>query len=319
MIRHVMKLQPLTKGRGGPFEYVPRSLRHAEPATSTPRRPGRGPALPCIAAALVMIGVVAGCSTASTPTVEVSVQTGKQTLVTRDVVGVTALAADAKDVVYLGGSSGISTLGPGDERPTPLRLEGHPTVLTMAVTPEAALYYVTQGGVAETVAAGGVSPQRLPFGELTQFSQIAVGHDGSVYLGDDRRNVLLKLESGAAAPTELDVTGVDQPGHMVIDGNGNLYASMDGKVVKIAKGGSAAEPLDGATEHAGGLAVDVAGNLYATDVQANTVARMPAGGGDWVQLPFNGLQGPTGITVDGAGNVYVLDRLRSQLIKLAAN
>lgn len=43
---------------------------------------------------------------------------------------------------------------------------------------------------------------------------------------------------------------------------------------------------------------------------------MPAGSGDWVQLPFNGLQGPTGITVDDAGNVYVLNRLRTQLIKL---
>jgi DNA-binding beta-propeller fold protein YncE len=67
----------------------------------------------------------------------------------------------------------------------------------------------------------------------------------------------------------------------------------------------------------GGLAVDAAGNLYATDVNANTVSRMPAGGGDWVQLPFSGLQSPTHIAVDGDGNVYVVHEGR-QLVRLDA-
>ena len=274
-----------------------------------------------VAATIVVISAVAGCAAGSgpsTPAVEVPAQTGKQTLITSDVFGMAGLGVDAKDVVYVGSSRGISTLTPGDERPTPLPIEGPPAVVTMTVTPRAAVYYVTHDGVTETLAPGSVSPQRLPFDRLTQFSQIAVGRDGAVYLGDNRRNVLLKLEPGAAAPTELSVTGVDGPGHMVIDGDDNLYAAVSGKIVKIAKGASTAEPVDGATDHPCGLAVDVAGNLYATDVQAGTVSRMPAGGGDWVQLPFSGLDGPTGLTVDPEGNVYVLNRLRSQIVELAA-
>ena len=81
-----------------------------------------------------------------------------------------------------------------------------------------------------------------------------------------------------------------------------------GKIVKITKNATTAEPVVGVTDHVGGLAVDAAGNLYATDVKANTVSRMPAGGGDWTQLPFSGLQSPTRITVDRDGNVYVINR-----------
>lgn len=68
----------------------------------------------------------------------------------------------------------------------------------------------------------------------------------------------------------------------------------------------------------GGLAVDTAGNLYATDVEADTVSRMPAGGGDWTQLPFTGLQSPTDIAVDRDGNVYVRHMGR-ELVRLAAH
>lgn len=77
------------------------------------------------------------------------------------------------------------------------------------------------------------------------------------------------------------------------------------------------EPVGGASDNVGGLAVDAAGNLYATDRKANTVSRMPAGGGHWVQLPFHGLQRPADITVDGDGKIYVLHH-RDRLVRLAA-
>ncbi len=48
-----------------------------------------------------------------------------------------------------------------------------------------------------------------------------------------------------------------------------------------------------------------------------SVSRMPAGGGDWAQLPFHGLQSPTDIDVDGDGNVYVMNQGR-EVIRLAA-
>ena len=113
------------------------------------------------------------------------------------------------------------------------------------------------------------------------------------------------------------MAGVNGPGHMVIDADDNLFVSMMGKIVKIAKNATTTDPVIGVTDNVGGLAVDAAGNLYATDVKANTVSRMPAGGGSWAQLPFSGLQSPTGIAVDGDGNVYVINR-GHQVVRLAA-
>ncbi len=39
---------------------------------------------------------------------------------------------------------------------------------------------------------------------------------------------------------------------------------------------------------------------------ADPSTRRPAGGGDWVQLPFSGIQSPADIAVDSDGNVYVV-------------
>ncbi|HET6735625.1 hypothetical protein [Mycobacterium sp.] len=271
-----------------------------------------------VAAIVVASGLVA-CSPDSAPTsrtADVPLQTGKQTTLPFDAMGISAIGVDAKNVLYLAGAGGISTLAPGAAKPNPLKLSGYPTVATLAAAPDGTLYFVTLDGVVKTLTPGSTTPQPLPFDKLKQFSQIAVAQDGTVYLGDDQHK-LLKLAPGATAPTELAVDGVNGPGHMVIDAEDNLFVSMMGKTVKIAKNGTTAEPVAGVTDHVGGLAVDAAGNLYATDVKANTVSRMSAGGGDWAQLPFSGLQRPSDITVDGDGNVYVINQGR-QIVKLAA-
>lgn len=272
-----------------------------------------------VAAILVGTALVA-CSPGAAPTsriVDVPLQTGQQTTLPFDAMVVSAMAVDAKNVLYLGGGLGISTLAPGAAKPTPLKLTGYPTVSTLAVAPDGTICFVTLDGLVETIAPGSTTPQALPLGKLEQYGDIAVAHDGTVYLGDGKRNKLLKLAPGATAPTELPVAGVNGPGHMVIDADDNLYVSMMGKVVKIAKNATTAEPVAGVTNRVGGLAVDAAGNLYATDVKASTVSRMPAGGGDWAQLPFTGLQSPTHITVDRDGDVYVINRGR-QIVELAA-
>ncbi|OMC29967.1 hypothetical protein A5740_17045 [Mycobacterium sp. GA-1841] len=269
--------------------------------------------------AVAMGSVLVACSPNSTsPTVEVPVQKGRQTAIPVDQLEVRAIGVDSDNVLYLGGSTGIWTVHPGAAEPAPLKLDVQPAISTMAVAPDGALSFVARGGIAERVKPGTTRAEALPFDKLRQFSGIAVARDGTVYLGDNEHHTLLKLAPGASTPTELPVEGISGLGHMVIDGEDNIYVSMRGTIMKIAKDATTAEPVKGATDHAGGLAVDAAGNLYVTDLRAKTVSRMSARGGDWVQLPFSGLQTPAGIAVDGDGNVYVVNKLGSEIARLAA-
>jgi serine/threonine protein kinase, bacterial len=45
---------------------------------------------------------------------------------------------------------------------------------------------------------------------------------------------------------------------------------------------------------------------------------MPAGGGAQTVLPFNGLDLPYGVAVDGVGTVYVADLSNNRVLKLSA-
>jgi streptogramin lyase len=271
-------------------------------------------------AAVAVSSALVACSTVSMPatrTADVPLQRGEQTTLVRDPVGLTTVAVDNNNVLYLAGAAGISTLAPGTAAPIPMNITGSPTVLAMAAAPDGTLYFAGTSGFVETLARGATTPQRLPFGKLQRFSGIAVARDGTVYLADNQRDKLLSLSRGATAPVEMPVTGIDGLGHMVIDADGNLFASMRGHIVTVAANATTPEPVAGAPAHVGGLAVDDAGNLYATDVKANTVSRMPAGGGDWERLPFSGLKSPTDITVDSLGNVYVITALGRQVLRLA--
>lgn len=279
-------------------------------------------------AATVVVSVLAACSPGSAPTAlskDVPLQSGEQTTFPFRGFDYREMGVDAKNILYLGGTGGFATLPSGADQPAPMRTSGNPVVSTFGVAPDGRLSFVALGGVVETIAPGSSStPEPLPFDKLTKFGQMAVGTDGSVYITDNQRNKLLKLAPGAAAPVELPVEIGNGLGHLVIDADDNLYSARDGNILKIAKGADEAVPIADAPDNVGGLAVDAAGNLYATDRMAGTVSRMPAGGGDWVQLPFSGLQRPSAIAVDGDGNVYVMNvnlrqtDPRDTLVRLAA-
>lgn len=261
----------------------------------------------CVVAAVVATGVIVACSPKSATSAlaeDVPLQSGPQTWLA-DAAGFSGMAVDGQNLVYLGGALGISTISPDTDRPTPLKNGGDPLV-TFAVAPDGTVSFVAFDHAVETLRPGSAASEPLPFGTLKTWSEIAVGKDGAVYLSDNDTQKVLKLDPGAAEPTALSVEGLDDIGHMVVDADDNLYAYMNRRIVKIPKGAADVEPIDGMTETVGGLAVDAAGNLYATDNKAGTVSRRPAGGGDWVELPFNGIQSPTDIAVDGEGNVYVL-------------
>jgi hypothetical protein len=76
-------------------------------------------------AAVVVATVLAACSSDSASTsrpAEVPLQAGKQTTLAIDATGYTAMAVDAKNVLYLGGI-GISTLAPGAAQLAPFKAQ----------------------------------------------------------------------------------------------------------------------------------------------------------------------------------------------------
>lgn len=279
-----------------------------------------------VATLITMLGVVAlvagavtACTSASSkaPTPEIPLQSGEQTVLFELPPAIMNMAVGAENTIYFGGSLGIWALAPGADTATPFN--GHP-LSTLAAAPDGTLFFVDIDGIVQKLAPGSPTPQPLPFDKLRYRSQIAAGPDGAVYLGDNERGKLLKLEPGASSPTELPVEGLNGIGLITVDAEDNVYVTVMGKVMKVTRNGAAAETVEGAPNPPGGLAVDVAGNLYATNRQANTVLRRSADGGEWETVPFK-VENPGDIVVDGAGNVFVEADIRwkgPHVIRLAA-
>jgi serine/threonine-protein kinase len=68
----------------------------------------------------------------------------------------------------------------------------------------------------------------------------------------------------------------------------------------------------------GGVAVDTAGDVYATDRGHKRVLELAANATGPIVLPFNGLKEPDGVTVDAKGTVYVADKAAQRVWALAA-
>ncbi|MGZ8294137.1 MAG: gluconolaconase [Telluria sp.] len=145
------------------------------------------------------------------------------------------------------------------------------------------------------------------------------------------------VAGGAAA-------GFADPFGLAIDGAGNLYVADAGDnntIRKMAPGGAAAVLAGGREGYADGagaaasfhtpsaLALDAAGNLYVADTGNNAIRKVTpagvvttlAGGGPAgfrdgaaAQAQFNG---PVGVAVDRAGNVWVADTYNDRIRKIA--
>ena len=148
------------------------------------------------------------------------------------------------------------------------------------------------------------------------------------------------LTAGSANGKGTDAT-FNEPFGLAADVNGNIYVvdhlnnlirkiTPDGVVTTFA-GSGAIGHADGVGTAATfnnptGLAVDVAGNVYVADVSNNLIRKIAPDGtvttlaGSGANGSANGLgtaatfSNPSGIAVDGAGNVYVAD-LSNNLIR----
>ncbi len=151
-------------------------------------------------------------------------------------------------------------------------------------------------------------------------------------------------DNGAAASAQLNA-----PQGIAVDASGDIYVAdtVNARVRKISNGTISTYAGNGTPGYSGdgssatgamlnspvGLAVDKAGNLYIADAGNNAIRKVSTGGsittfagkgtqgyaGDGGPAASALLNGPQGVAVDSAGNVYIADTLNSVVREVTAN
>jgi len=144
-----------------------------------------------------------------------------------------------------------------------------------------------------------------PLGEV---SAIAVDARGTVYVADPSNHMVMKFDPNGILT--------------VVAGNGTPGSSGDGGPAVSA---SLSEPR--------GLAIDSAGNLFIADSASSVIRKVtpdgvittiagtgkPGYSGDGAPAPSAQLNGPEGLALDSAGNVYNADAGNHRIRKIATD
>jgi|GEM_PF-1516340 len=209
--------------------------------------------------------------------------------------------------------------------------------LTIAkVTSSGAVIYAGQPGVVGSTNGTGAQAT------FTNPSGIAVDSSGNAYVSDNNtireiasNGVVSTVAGQAGVPGDSDGTGssaaFNSPTALAVDGAGNVYVadSGNGLIRMIAPGGvvTTLPVAPYSVQFINGIAVDSSGNLYVTtgsaieEITQSGVVTLLAGqvGGygyaDGVGAAAQ-FANPTGITIDGSGNLYVADSNNSAIRKI---
>jgi len=186
-------------------------------------------------------------------------------------------------------------------------------------------------------------------------TSIGSGIAPTFYIADTANNVVRIVANGVIsnfAGTGTAGSSGDQlngPQGLAVDSAGSLYIAdtQNNRVRKVANGvittfagsGTAGFGGDGGAATSAqlnapfGVAVDAAGNLYIAEFSNNRVRKVSTNGnigtlagngvsgfsGDGLQATSAQLNGPQGVAVDSAGNVYIADTANNRVRKVAAN
>ncbi|MGB6743165.1 MAG: Ig-like domain repeat protein [Terracidiphilus sp.] len=156
---------------------------------------------------------------------------------------------------------------------------------------------------------------------------IAVDKAGDLYVADNQGSAAnnaiyrLTLEPNAALPQVTVATGFADPVSLAVDSSGDVFVADKGAgaVYKLVPNTSDSYTqttvLSGVIPVA--VATDPAGDVYVQDQSSATVIEVPLSGAETPVL--TGLQNPTGIAVDGLGNVYSADATKMNILRVVRN
>lgn len=205
---------------------------------------------------------------------------------------------------------------------------------------------VTPGGTLSVVAGTGTGGPPTPGpavnSNLNSPQDVAVDAEGNLYISDGSNGVVEKVTPGG---TLSIVANVGQPGGLAVDSAGNLFITdrsqsqvlkldAQGMLSVIAGTGTTGAPTPGPATSSdlfapSGVAVDAQGNVFIADGQNHLIEKVdPAGilsivageGSSGAPVPgpaaSSPLGFPSGVAVDGLGNLYVSDASSNVIAKV---
>jgi sugar lactone lactonase YvrE len=199
---------------------------------------------------------------------------------------------------------------------------------------------VTTSGAISTIAGGGILNDGIATNtQLNSPFGVAVDNSGNVYIADTTNNIIRKVTTAGAISTIAGGGSLNDgiatntqlitPRGVAADSSGNIYIADTGNhnirkvtpagaISTIAGGGSLNDGIATNTQLSSpsGIAADSNGNIYIADSGNQVIRKVtPAGsintiagtlgstGGPFTQ----NLNNPSGVAVDGNGNVYIAD------------
>ncbi len=170
-----------------------------------------------------------------------------------------------------------------------------------AVVPTFAQVITTVAGTTFTFPSSPLPALNAPFGLIIG---VAVDGNGSVYVADPQNSIVARISNGVLT---------------VVAGNGIEGVSGDGRPATSAS-------LNAPT----GVAVDSMGNLYIADEGNNRIRKVSSGiittvagngspgfSGDGGPATSASLNGPLGVAIDAAGNLYIADSENNRIRKVS--